>query len=88
MGNVGVNVVVIHAQLVELCCSAVGFIGVSPGLNKFIFKIVIDGACGSRRCRNGYNPVLYALLPLIDVGSGQVDEGMCDFAPEVLYDGV
>ena len=78
----------VHLQLVEFCCGAVGFIDVSPRLDKFFFKVVIDGVGWSRRCRNGHNPVLYTLLPFIGVRSCQVGEGMRNFAPWVLHEGM
>ena len=66
----------------------VGFIGVSPGLNEFFLEVIIDGVGWSGRCGNGHNPVLHTSLPFIDVGSGQIDEDVRNFAPGILHNGV
>ena len=87
-GDIGVNIVVVHSQLVKFCCSVVRFVGVGSRLNKFFFEVVVDGVGWSGRCRNGHDPVLHTLLPLVDVRSGQVGEGMCHFAPQVLHNGM
>ena len=52
-----------------------GFVHVGPRFNELLFKILVDHSVQSGRCRNGQNPVLCALFPLIDIRAIYIGEG-------------
>ena len=66
----------------------IGFVCVSPRLDEFLFKIVVDRSVWSRRGGNGQDPVLRASFPFIDVWAAHISEGMGDFLPWIHHDWV
>ena len=41
--GIDINIIMIHAQLIELYCSIIGFIYVGLRFNEFFFKLIVDG---------------------------------------------
>jgi hypothetical protein len=74
--DIGVHVIVLHAQLVEFCCRAVGFIGIGPRFDEIMLKFIVGSEERWTGYRIGQNPDLHTPLPLIDSGAHQVCQGM------------
>ena len=85
MGDVFVDVVVLHLQLVEVCGGSIGLICVCPGLDEFFFEIVVDCSIWSGRSRNGQDPVFRASFPFVNVWATHISEGVGDFLPWIDY---
>ena len=66
----------------------IGFVRISPGLDKFFLEVLIDRFVWSRRSRNGQDPVLRASFPFIDVWATHIGEGVGDLLPWIYHDQV
>ena len=64
----------------------IGFVHISPRLDKFFLEVFIDRFVWSGRSRNGQDPVLHVSFPFIDVWTIYIGEGMGSLLPWIHHD--
>ena len=83
--DIGVDIGILHLQLVKFGCSVVGFVRIGPRLDKGNFEVVVNSHVWIGGRRVGQDPDLCVSFPLVDFGTVHICQGVGDFLSWVRH---